>query len=48
MCKTIRVTDIIRSMTMNCIAIETEQRSLSIFDRQWGQRVGRDLWIHWG
>jgi hypothetical protein len=42
-----RVPDIIRSMTMNYIAIDTEQRFLWILDRQWGHIVGRDLWIHW-
>jgi len=42
-----RVSDIIRSMTMNYIAIDTEQRFLWILDRQWGHIVGRDLWIHW-
>ena len=42
-----RVPNIIRSMTMNYIAIDTEQRFLWILDRQWGHIVGRDLWIHW-
>ena len=41
-----RVPDMIRSMTMNYIAIDTEQRFLWILDRQWGHIVGRDLWLH--